>query len=186
MNLILSFLNYSEYVFWFVIVFSLIVFVHEFGHYYIAKINKVEIEKFSIGFGPAILKYQDKAKTIWQLSAIPLGGYVKFAGEMYANDKTDQKVRENKKLFLNKSALQKASIVLAGPIANFLLGIIIFILVFIFFGKNFTPPIIGTLIKDSPAFNSDLKISEQSKNYLAVVCYTIRRLRKVCWRNVRK
>ena len=111
MEQILALLNYSEYVFWFIVVFSLIVFVHEFGHYYVAKINNVDIEKFSIGFGPAVFKYQDKSQTIWQLSLIPLGGYVKFAGEMYPTDKDNKSIKGNKRLFLNKSPLQKASIV---------------------------------------------------------------------------
>ena len=161
MDLLIKLLDFSEYIFWFIIVFSLIVFIHEFGHYYIAKLNNVEIEKFSIGFGPAIFKFTDKSKTIWQLSAIPLGGYVKFAGEMYANENTDPKTRKNKKLFLNKSALQKASIVAAGPVANFILGILIFILIFVFFGKNFTAPVIGKINKDSPAYNSKLRVGDK-------------------------
>ena len=160
MEQILAFLNYSEYVFWFIVVFSLIVFVHEFGHYYIAKINNVDIEKFSVGFGPAIFKYKDKDQTTWQLSLIPLGGYVKFAGEMYPTDDDDENIKKNKKLFLNKSPLQKASIVLAGPVANFILGIIIFILVFVFFGRNFTPPIIGNVASDSPAYESRLQTGD--------------------------
>ena len=73
--------------------FGFSVFIHEFGHLLAAVWRGLHVEKFSIGFGPAILKYQDKSKTIWQLSAIPLGGYVKFAGEMYANDKTDRKIK---------------------------------------------------------------------------------------------
>ena len=83
MEAILNILNFSEYLFWFVIVFSLIVFVHEYGHYYIARINGVKIDKFSIGFGPSIISKRDKHGTIWQVSLLPLGGYVKFAGEMY-------------------------------------------------------------------------------------------------------
>ena len=66
MDLIGNIFNLSEYLFWFILVFSLIVFVHEYGHYYIAKINGVKIEKFSIGFGPAILSKKDKHGTLWQ------------------------------------------------------------------------------------------------------------------------
>ena len=71
-------------------------FIHEFGHYYVARINKVKVDIFSIGFGPSFLKYKDKNGTLWQLCIVPLGGYVKFAGEMYP-DKAKSSVEENKK-----------------------------------------------------------------------------------------
>ncbi len=159
MHIFYTFLNYFEYVFWFILVFTLIVFIHEFGHYYIAKINKVDIEKFSIGFGPVLFSKTDKNNTKWQVAAIPLGGYVKFSGEMYSdkNNNSDN----NKRLFMNKSALQKASIVIAGPLANFILSFIIFLCLFIFFGKNSTPNVIGYIEKNSPAELSELKIYDK-------------------------
>ncbi|MAI02333.1 MAG: RIP metalloprotease RseP [Rickettsiales bacterium] len=155
MDFLLILSNYFEYIFWFVIVFTIIVFVHEFGHYYVARLNNVQIEKFSIGFGPVLLSKVDKHKTKWQICAFPLGGYVKFFGEMYP-DKSNESDIHNKKLFMNKKALQKASIVLAGPLANFLLSLVLFILIFSFFGKNFTSPIIGDIKKNSPAEQSGL------------------------------
>tara|TARA_E500000178_G_scaffold9971_1_gene9681 strand:+ start:2505 stop:3866 length:1362 start_codon:yes stop_codon:yes gene_type:complete len=165
MDLIGNIFNLSEYLFWFILVFSLIVFVHEYGHYYIAKINGVKIEKFSIGFGPAILSKKDKHGTLWQISIFPLGGYVKFAGEMYYSEKTVNEEKNDKSLFFNKSSLQKASIVLAGPIANFILGIIIFIIIFSFFGRHFTSSTIGSIDKGSPADLIDLK---KGDNILAI------------------
>ncbi len=157
MDFISDIINLSEYIFWFIVVFSLIVFVHEFGHYYIARINDVKIEKFSIGFGPAIIRRKDKNNTLWQISIIPLGGYVKFAGEMYYSDETKPKDKEDTSLFFNKNSLQKASIVLAGPIANFILGIFIFILIYSIFGRNFVSPVIGHIDQNSPAYQAELK-----------------------------
>ena len=84
---------YLEYLFWFVFVFTIIVFIHEFGHYYVARLNKVKVDIFSIGFGPLLFKHKDKNNTVWQICTVPLGGYVKFAGEMYP----DKKKNNNKK-----------------------------------------------------------------------------------------
>ncbi len=147
---------YLEYLFWFVFVFTIIVFIHEFGHYYVARLNKVKVDIFSIGFGPALFKYKDKNNTIWQVCAVPLGGFVKFAGEMYPDNASSNKKHKYKELFMNKSSLQKASVVLAGPLANFILGIFLFIVIFIFFGKNFTSPIIGYVEDGSPAYEAGL------------------------------
>ena len=63
---------YLEYIFWFVFVFTIIVFIHEFGHYYIARLNKVKVDIFSVGFGPSILKIKDKNDTVWQVCMFPL------------------------------------------------------------------------------------------------------------------
>ncbi len=155
-----SLINYSEYIFWFVLVFTIIVFIHEFGHYYVARLNDIDVEKFSIGFGPVIFSVTDKNSTKWQLSAIPLGGYVKFSGEMYPDNKKDKEAK-NKKLFMNKKSLQKASVVLAGPMANFLLSFIIFVCVFFFFGKNYYPPEIGSIDDKSPAFKAGLLVHDK-------------------------
>ena len=70
MQLLSTFIYYFEYIFWFILVFTIIVFIHEFGHYIVARINKVDIEKFSIGFGPALFSKIDKNNTKWQICAI--------------------------------------------------------------------------------------------------------------------
>ena len=80
-------ISYLEYIFWFILVFTIIVFIHEYGHYFVAKLNGVDVEKFSIGFGPVLFKKIDKNNTIWQICSFPLGGFVKFSGEMYSNNK---------------------------------------------------------------------------------------------------
>ncbi len=156
MEIISQIFFYLEYLFWFVLVFSIIVFIHEFGHYYIAKLNKVKVEKFSIGFGSPILKFRDASDTIWQVCLIPLGGYVKFAGEMYPDQSKKHDEKINDKLFMNKTSLQKASIVLAGPLANFILGIVLFFFIFILFGKNYTSSVVGSISKDGPSYKAGL------------------------------
>ena len=160
MHMISTFLNYSEYIFWFIFVFTIIVFIHEFGHYIVARINNVNVEKFSIGFGPVIFSKIDKNNTKWQIGAIPLGGYVKFCGEMYSDGKNKKKSK-NKNLFMNKKSLQKASIVFAGPAANFLLSFLLFIFIFLFFGRNETPNILGSIDKNSPAELSTLQVNDE-------------------------
>ena len=135
MHIISTFFYYFEYIFWFILVFTIIVFIHEFGHYIVARINNVDVEKFSIGFGPVLFSKTDKNNTKWQIGAIPLGGYVKFCGEMYSESKNKINSK-NKNLFMNKKSLQKASIVFAGPAANFLLSFLLFIFIFLFFGQK--------------------------------------------------
>ena len=160
MHILSTFLNYFEYIFWFICVFTIIVFIHEFGHYIVARINNVDIEKFSIGFGPVLFSKTDKNNTKWQIGLIPLGGYVKFCGEMYSESK-NQINETNKNLFMNKKSLQKASIVFAGPAANFLLSFLLFIFIFLFFGRNETPNILGSIDKNSPAELYNLQVNDK-------------------------
>ena len=155
-----TFFYYFEYIFWFILVFSIIVFIHEFGHYIVARINNVDVERFSIGFGPVLLSKTDKNNTKWQIGAIPLGGYVKFCGEMYSESKSKINSK-NKNLFMNKKPLQKASIVFAGPAANFLLSFLLFIVIFLFFGRNETPNILGSIDKNSPAELVNLQVNDR-------------------------
>ena len=135
------------YFFSFVIVLSIIVFVHEFGHYYVAVLNKVKVETFSIGFGKEILGWSDKRGTRWKICILPFGGYVKMFGE--ENFSTQKKIPLNlaKYAFSNKKIYQRFLIVLAGPLANFIFGIIGFALIYSLIGKIYVPPIINNKIK---------------------------------------
>ena len=160
MHILSTFFYYFEYIFWFILVFTIIVFIHEFGHYIVARLNNVDVEKFSIGFGPVLFSTIDKNNTKWQIGAIPLGGYVKFCGEMYSSNKNKINSK-NKNLFMNKKALQKASIVFAGPAANFLLSFLLFIFIFLIFGRNETPNILGSIDKNSPAELSNLQVNDR-------------------------
>lgn len=144
------------YFFSFVIVLSIIVFVHEFGHYYVAVLNKVKVETFSIGFGKEILGWSDKRGTRWKICILPFGGYVKMFGE--ENFSTQKKIPLNlaKYAFSNKKIYQRFLIVLAGPLANFIFGIIGFALIYSLIGKIYVPPIINNVEKNSPAFIAGL------------------------------
>src|SRR5436305_3598254 len=122
------------YILPFLFVLTIVVFFHELGHFLIARLCGVRVLTFSIGFGPEIAGFNDRHGTRWKISAIPLGGYVKFFGDENAASVPDPAAiaamtEEEKRLsFVHKPVLQRAAIVAAGPIANFLLAIVIFAL----------------------------------------------------------
>ena len=142
----------------FVILILVVVFIHEYGHYYLAKKYGVGVTDFSIGFGKELFGWHDKSGTRWKICWIPLGGYVKFFGDRNVFSQSDQKEilkkysdKEREKLFVLKPLYQRSLIVAAGPIANFILAILIFAFIFMFVGKDFTPAMIDEVQKDSPA-----------------------------------
>jgi regulator of sigma E protease len=148
----------------FIVLILVVVFIHEYGHYYFAKKYGVGVTDFSIGFGKEIFGWNDKSGTRWKICWIPLGGYVKFFGDRNVFSQADQKKiinkyskEEQKKLFILKPLYQRALIVAAGPFANFLLAIVIFFSVYTFIGKDFTPAVINEVQKDSPAMAAGLK-----------------------------
>jgi regulator of sigma E protease len=140
----------------FVIVLTVLVFVHEFGHYIIARLNKVRVETFSIGFGPEVFGWTDKAGTRWKVSYIPLGGYVKFFGDSDGASRPDAAVKtmsaaEKSVSFHHKKVGQRFAVVAAGPIANFILAIAILAGFFMIYGQPMTPPTVGTVMENSAA-----------------------------------
>jgi regulator of sigma E protease len=149
------------YVIPFLVVLTVLVFVHELGHYWVARRNGVRIETFSIGFGPELFGRTDKAGTRWKFSAIPLGGYVKMFGDADAASTPSGAVRtmtaeEREVSFFHKRLGQRAAIVAAGPIANFLFAIIALALLFSLYGQPFTPADIGTVQENSAAARAGL------------------------------
>jgi regulator of sigma E protease len=126
-------------------VFSLVVFLHELGHFLVARWCGVRVLVFSIGFGPELFGFNDSRGTRWKISAVPLGGYVKFLGDENAASVPDQaalakmSAAERAEAFENQKVGKRAAIVAAGPIANFLLAIAIFAGLFVSFGKPITP-----------------------------------------------
>ena len=116
----------------FLFVLTVLVFFHELGHYWVARRNGVRIEVFSIGFGPEIYGFNDKAGTRWRFSIIPLGGYVKMFGENFAQDEPEQELTDEEKdvSFFHKRLGQRAAIVAAGPIANYILAIVLWTALF--------------------------------------------------------
>ena len=152
------------YILPFIILILIVVFIHEYGHYYFAKKYGVGVTDFSIGFGKEILGWNDKSGTRWKICWIPLGGYVKFFGDRNVYSQSDHKeilekysAEEQKKLFTLKPLYQRALIVFGGPLANFLLAIVIFFSIYTFVGKDFTPAVINEVQKDSPAMVGGLK-----------------------------
>jgi len=153
-----------SYIIPFLVLILVVVFIHEYGHYYFAKRFGVGITDFSIGFGRELFGWCDKSGTRWKICLIPLGGYVKFFGDrnVYSQADNEKIIKEyskndQDKLFVLKPLYQRALIVFGGPLANFLLAILIFFLVYTFAGKDFTPAVINEVQKNSPAMVAGLK-----------------------------
>src|SRR6202162_1220000 len=125
----------------FLFVLTIVVFFHELGHFLVARWCGIAVKVFSIGFGPEIVGFTDRLGTRWLLSWIPLGGYVKFIDDdNVASAQSGRKTLEHlseedrKRSFQGKSLAARAAVVAAGPIANFVLAIVIFTAIFTFFG----------------------------------------------------
>ncbi len=153
-----------DYLLPFLILIMIVVFIHEYGHYYFAKRYGVGVTDFSIGFGKEIFGWNDKSGTRWKICWIPLGGYVKFFGDRNVFSQADQEKlleryneEDRKKLFVLKPLYQRTLIVFGGPLANFLLALVIFFSIYTFAGKDFTPAMINEVQKDSPAMIGGLK-----------------------------
>ena len=153
-----------SYILPFVALIVVVVFIHEYGHYYFAKRYGVGVTDFSIGFGKEMFGWNDKSGTRWKVCVVPLGGYVKFFGDrnVYSQADNEKIIKEyskedQDKLFVLKPLYQRALIVFGGPLANFLLAILIFFSVYTFAGKDFTPAVINEVQKDSPAMVAGLK-----------------------------
>ena len=153
-----------EFVLPFMILIIVVVFVHEYGHYYFARRYGVGVTDFSIGFGKELFGWNDKSGTRWKICLIPLGGYVKFFGDRNVFSQSDRdeilkkyKEEDRKKLFTLKPLYQRSLIVFGGPLANFILAVIIFLMINMFAGKDFTPAMVDEVKKDSPAYIAGLK-----------------------------
>jgi regulator of sigma E protease len=140
------------YVVPFLVILSVVVFVHEFGHYFVARRNGVRVDVFSIGFGPELFGFNDRAGTRWKFSALPLGGYVKMRGDADPTSSTiDLKAWPEPDSFPAKSVLQRMAIVVAGPFANFLFAIVVLGLLFATVGRPVTPAEVGEVQAGSAA-----------------------------------
>jgi len=151
------------YVIPFVFVLSLVVFFHELGHFLIARWCGVRILVFSIGFGPEIIGFNDRHGTRWKISAIPLGGFVKFFGDDNAASVPDtasvasMDAGERAQSFVFQPVLKRAAIVVAGPLANFVLAIVIFAAVFMLYGKPTMSARVDSVQPDSAAAAAGFK-----------------------------
>src|SRR5580692_7060220 len=147
----------------FVVVLGVLVFFHELGHYLAARWRGVYVEAFSVGFGRSIASWYDKHGTQWRISWLPLGGYVKMHGQERPEDVSDE-VRASWKpgqTFHEKPVLSRAIIVAAGPIANFVLAMVLFAGLFSVLGKPFTLPVVGAVMADSAASRAGLMANDR-------------------------
>jgi regulator of sigma E protease len=149
------------FLFGFLFVLTVIVFIHEYGHFWAARRSGVYVEVFSIGFGQELFGWNDKHGTRWRFSAIPLGGYVRMRGDKDPSGIPDAAAVNEEGSFMSASLASRAFIVSMGPIANFILGISIFAVVFMLMGKAFTPPVIDELIEGSAADQAGLQIGDR-------------------------
>jgi regulator of sigma E protease len=141
----------------FLFVLTLVVFFHELGHFLIARWCGIRVLVFSIGFGPELVGFYDRYGTRWKISAVPLGGYVKFLGDENAASATDHQAVEKlsetdkREAFISQKVGSRAAVVAAGPIANFILAIVIFAAIFALFGKQSTSARVDSVQPESAA-----------------------------------
>ena len=154
--------SFGWHVVWFLVVLTVLVFVHELGHYWVARRNGVRVEVFSIGFGPELFGWTDRAGTRWKISSIPLGGYVKMFGDADPASTPDANLatmspEERAVSFHHKRLGQRAAVVAAGPIANFLFAIVVFAAVYSIVGQPFTPAEVTSVLPGSAAERAGLE-----------------------------
>lgn len=150
-----------DYIVPFVLVLTILVYVHEMGHYLVARWAGVRVEVFSIGFGPELFGRTDKAGTRWKFSAIPLGGYVKMFGDTNAasaGSEVDRLTPEERKVtFVDKTLGQRAAVVFAGPFANYLFAVVALAILLMTVGQPFTPVTVGSVEPGGPAATAGLQ-----------------------------
>ena len=152
----------SNWILPFLVLLTILVFVHEMGHYLVARRCGVRIEVFSIGFGPEICGWNDRHGTRWRFSAIPIGGYVKMFGEQPGGSGRDGEApalsaAELAVSFSTKTLGQRAAIVFAGPFANFVFAIVVLAGMFMVVGQSFTPADISEVMPGSAAERAGLE-----------------------------
>ena len=158
-------INAVYYVIPFLLLLSVLVFVHEFGHYIIAKITGVKVAEFSIGFGKMLWGKKDASGTLWKISAVPLGGYCKFLGDTDAassgNDSSNLSDEDKKYAFAFQNPFKKLAIVIGGPAFNYLFAIVVFACIFTIFGKMEFPPVIGSVIEGGAAAKAGIMAKDK-------------------------
>jgi regulator of sigma E protease len=149
--------NYTSWIVPFLFTLTIIVFFHELGHFLVARWCGIRVLVFSLGFGPEVAGFNDRYGTRWKISLIPLGGYVKFFGDDNEASVPDPAVlaamseEERKHSFFGQSVGRRAAVVIAGPLTNFILAIVVFAGVFVVFGKPTVVPRISAVQPDSAA-----------------------------------
>ena len=150
-----------EYILAFLAILTPVVFIHELGHYWIARRSGVVVEVFSVGFGPELFARVDKHGTKWRVAALPLGGYVKMRGDENAASVPVANSAAVPGSFSAASVWARMAIVAAGPAANFIFGIFLFASVYMGVGKVFIPPVIGEIVEGSAAQEAGLETGDR-------------------------
>ena len=159
-------INAVYYVVPFVVVLGILVFVHELGHFAVARMCGVKVDVSSIGFGKELWGRRDKQGTYWKIAAVPLGGYCQFLGDDDASSAGDGKAselseEEKKFTFQYQSPAKKLVIALAGPVSNYLFAILIFAGIFFFLGKINFPPVVGEVFENSAAAKAGIVANDR-------------------------
>ena len=152
-----------QYFLAFALLITVVVFIHELGHYSVGRWCGIGVETFSIGMGKQVWGRTDKYGTLWRVAILPIGGYVKFYGDEDPSGKKSE-VSENIKdhmNFHNKSVWKKIATTAAGPLFNFILAIFIFSIIFFFRGESLVQPYVGQIVDESPAYNSGLEAGDE-------------------------
>ena len=150
----------------FLLVLGPLVTLHELGHYLVGRLFGVKADVFSVGFGKELAGWTDRRGTRWRISALPLGGYVQFAGDMNPASQPSREWlalpdEERNRTFQAKKLWQRALIVFAGPATNLLVAILIFAGFAMAYGKPVTPPVIEVFSEDSPAQAAGLRLGDR-------------------------
>ncbi len=158
-------INSAYYIIPFIFLLGVLVFVHEFGHFIVARLCKVKVSEFSIGFGKKLWGRIDKHGTEWRIGAIPLGGYCKFLGDEDASSSSgsceDLSEEDKKYAFALQNPFKKLAIVIAGPGFNYLFAIFIFASIFYFLGKLDFPAVVGHVISGSAAESGGVLVGDK-------------------------
>jgi regulator of sigma E protease len=158
--------NYTNWIVPFLFTLTVIVFFHELGHFLVARLCGIRVLVFSIGFGPELVGFYDRRGTRWKISAIPLGGYVKFFGDENEASVPDASTlaamtpEERKQSFPGQPVYARAAVVAAGPITNFILAVVLFAGVFMSYGKTTAIPRIAAVEPNSPAAAAGFKVGD--------------------------
>lgn len=160
-------LNIIYYIVPFIVLLGVLVFVHEFGHFIVARLCGVQVSAFSIGFGKELWGRMDKRGTYWKVCAVPLGGYCQFLGDADAASATEDEAacqlseEERKKAFPFQNPFKKLAIVLAGPGFNYLFAILVYAVVFASLGKITYPPVVAEVMPDSAAAEAGIEAGDR-------------------------
>ena len=156
------------------LVLSALIFFHELGHYTAARLMGVYVEVFSIGFGKKLFSFH-KWNTQWSISAIPLGGYVKMKGQ---DDSDPTNTSDDEDSYTTKTPMQKIFILLAGPLANFVLAFVLYFMIALG-SPNVLSPVIGDVVKDSPAFVAGLQTNDEIQAINGIEITTWKEMAKI-------